>query len=152
MADDTAELGFDRTAELEQALALCKELDETYTELNDWMDNVEEELCGCQPITTGLSPKDLIQQQLHNNSMLQAVQAQRPIVGKFERNIVALSELCSPTDSTNLRQIADQVLERFNDLANGFRERGDALASTIEQSSEFTDRLNMFLANLEGDF
>jgi len=52
---------------LEQAFALCKELDASYTELNDWMDEVERELSECDPITTGMSPKAMLQQQIHNN-------------------------------------------------------------------------------------
>jgi len=40
LADDTAELSAERLAELEQAFALCRELDESYTELNDWMDGI----------------------------------------------------------------------------------------------------------------
>lgn len=82
--------------------------------------------------------------------MLQAIHNQRLLISKFERNITALSELCSETDSKSLRQISDSIVERFNELSTAFRERGDALASTIEQSSEFSDRLNLFLANLQG--
>lgn len=82
--------------------------------------------------------------------MSQAIQSQRLLISKFERNITALSELCSESDSISLRQISDSIVERFNDLSTAFRERGDALASTIEQSSEFSDRLNIFLANLQG--
>lgn len=82
--------------------------------------------------------------------MLQFIQGQRPITSKFERNVAALSDLCSESDSKHLKHIANEVLERFNDLANAFKERGDALATTIEQSSQFSDRLNVFLSNLEG--
>lgn len=84
--------------------------------------------------------------------MLQAIQSQRSLISKFDRNITALSELCSEVDATNLRQISDSVVERFSDLSTAFRERGEALASTIEQSSEFSDRLNIFLVNLQGFF
>lgn len=52
---------------MEQALALCKELDESYTELNEWMDGLENELHNCESITTGMSPKLLFQQQQHNS-------------------------------------------------------------------------------------
>lgn len=57
----------ERIAELEQAFALTKELDESYMELNEWMDQVEQELHACEPITTGMNPKSLFQQQNHNN-------------------------------------------------------------------------------------
>lgn len=60
-------MGLERIAELEQANALTKELDESYMELNEWMDQVEQELHSCEPITTGMNPKALLQQQIHNN-------------------------------------------------------------------------------------
>lgn len=70
LAEECSELGLERLSELEQALALCKELDSSYIELNDWMDGVEEERRNCEPITTGMSPKELMQQQTHNNVCL----------------------------------------------------------------------------------
>src|SRR5688500_2446321 len=80
--------------------------------------------------------------------MLQQLQSQRPIVAKFGRNVAALSELCFETDAQNLKLIVDNVSERFDELASAFRERGDALTASLEQSSQLGDRLNMFLANL----
>ncbi|KAI3410026.1 hypothetical protein GPALN_006390 [Globodera pallida] len=148
LADETVELGTERVAELEQAFALCKELDGEYNELNEWMDGVEKELHACEPITLGIAAKALLAQQQHNNSMLQQIQGQRPMVAKFDRNVTALSELCSEADEQNLKHIAENVAERFDDLANAFRERGDALSSSIEQCSQLTDRLNIFLSNL----
>lgn len=74
LAEETSELGLDRIAKLEQALVLCKELDESYTELSDWMDETEHELQNCDSITTGMSPKALIQQQLHNNVSLECLE------------------------------------------------------------------------------
>ncbi|KAL3114470.1 hypothetical protein niasHT_019974 [Heterodera trifolii] len=148
LADETMELGTERVAELEQAFALCKELDAEYTELNEWMDGVEKELQACEPITLGIAAKALLAQQQHNNSMLQQIQSQRPMVAKFERNVAGLSELCSEADEQNLKQIAENVAERFDDLVTAFRERGDALSTSIEQCSQLTDRLNIFLTNL----
>lgn len=63
-------MGLERIAELEQAFALTKELDESYMELNEWMDQVEQELHACEPITTGMNPKSLLQQQSHNNVVI----------------------------------------------------------------------------------
>lgn len=71
-------------------------------------------------------------------------------MSKFERNIAALSELCSDADSANLKEISDQVLDRFSSISNAFRDRGAALDKTMDQSSQFSDRLDAFLANLEG--
>nr|CAD2200604.1 unnamed protein product [Meloidogyne enterolobii] len=148
MAEETAELGSERTAELEQAFALAKELDSEYTELNDYMDGFERELCACDPITTGMPAKVLLAQQQHNNNILQQIQSQRPMVNKFERNVAALRELCSEIDEQNLKQISENVAERFEELVHAFHERGDVLTSSLEHSAHLGDRLNMLLSNL----
>lgn len=72
------------------------------------------------------------------------------MVTKFERNSQTLGELMSEQDAVNLQQIADQLVGRFQQLTAAFRERGEALNATIEQSSQFSDRLDVFLSNLEG--
>nr|CAD2190324.1 unnamed protein product [Meloidogyne enterolobii] len=148
MSEETAELGSERTAELEQAFALAKELDSEYTELNDYMDGFERELCACDPITTGMPAKILLAQQQHNNNILQQIQSQRPMVNKFERNVAALRELCSEIDEQNLKQISENVAERFEELVHAFQERGDVLTSSLEHSAHLGDRLNMLLSNL----
>uniref|UniRef100_A0A915MYH2 Uncharacterized protein n=1 Tax=Meloidogyne javanica TaxID=6303 RepID=A0A915MYH2_MELJA len=148
MAEETAELGSERTAELEQAFALAKELDSEYTELNDYMDGFERELCACDPITTGMPAKVLLAQQQHNNNILQQIQSQRPMVNKFERNVAALRELCSEIDEQNLKQISENIAERFEELVHAFQERGDVLTSSLEHSAHLGDRLNMLLSNL----
>lgn len=53
--------------ELDQAFALCKDLDESYTEISEWLDSMEDELRRCEPISTGMRPEKLMQQQVHNN-------------------------------------------------------------------------------------
>uniref|UniRef100_A0A915N437 GAR domain-containing protein n=1 Tax=Meloidogyne javanica TaxID=6303 RepID=A0A915N437_MELJA len=148
MAEETAELGSERTAELEQAFALAKELDSEYTDLNDYMDGFERELCACDPITTGMPAKILLAQQQHNNNILQQIQSQRPMVNKFERNVAALRELCSEIDEQNLKQISENIAERFEELVHAFQERGDVLTSSLEHSAHLGDRLNMLLSNL----
>lgn len=71
------------------------------------------------------------------------------MASKFERNVNALSELCSQTDALHLNQICAENMRRFDDLSTAFIERGEALSTMIEQSSELKDRLNSFLENLE---
>ena len=149
LADSTAELGHERLAELEQAFALCTELDDSYTDITDWLDTKDEELRSCEPINTGMSPEQLLSHKQHNNQMLQAYRDQYPIIAKFERNVATLADLCSTEDAHNLSEIASGIIERFKQQEEEFRERGRILDSTIEQSSQFTDRLDTFLSNLE---
>lgn len=96
-----------------------------------------------------MSQRVLLQQQQHNNTMLVQIQNQKPMTAKFERNVSALSEICSEGDAKNLKKISNEVMERFNDLTKAFNERGEALSSLIEHSSQLGDRLSVFMNNLE---
>ena len=74
------------------------------------------------------------------------------MASKVERNVNALSELCSQSDSLQLNQICAENMRRFDDFSTAFTERGHALSKMIEQSSELKglkDRRNSFLESLE---
>lgn len=59
-------MGDERLAKLEQALALCLEIDQSFGELHSWLENVENEIENCPPVTTGHQRDQLMQQQVHN--------------------------------------------------------------------------------------
>lgn len=69
---------------------------------------------------------------------------------RFHKNVSALSELCGPEDEIQLQKIAEGLDERFLTARDAIRQRAEALETAIEQSSQFTDRLDIVLANLDG--
>lgn len=59
-------MGDERLAKLEQALALCLEIDQSFGELHSWLESMENKIENCPPITTGHQRDQLMQQQVHN--------------------------------------------------------------------------------------
>lgn len=66
LSTDVAQLGDERLAKLEQALALCREIDQSFGELHSWLENMESEIENCPPVTTAHQRDQLMQQQIHN--------------------------------------------------------------------------------------
>ncbi len=59
----------ERLEALEQALALSQELDRSFADLDQWLQNVEDILMACPPVTTGQHPDVLIKHKMHNMVM-----------------------------------------------------------------------------------
>lgn len=67
LSADVAQLGDERLAKLEQALALCLEIDQSFGELHSWLESMENEIENCPPVTIGHQRDQLMQQQVHNS-------------------------------------------------------------------------------------
>uniref|UniRef100_A0AC34RG09 Uncharacterized protein n=1 Tax=Panagrolaimus sp. JU765 TaxID=591449 RepID=A0AC34RG09_9BILA len=149
LSDDVSNLGNLRLEELEQSFVLSKELESSYTEISEWLEQKDLELRNCEVIHTGMLPEHLVKLKNHNNIILQNYRDEKPIIMKFERNVGILSNLTSKNESENLSEILNGIIERFNEQEQEFIKRGKILDETIEQSSVFGDRLDTFLSNLE---
>lgn len=66
LSADVTQMGEERLGELEQALALCLEIEHSFGELHSWLENMENEIEHCPPVTTGHQRDQLMQQQAHN--------------------------------------------------------------------------------------
>lgn len=66
MSADAARMGEDRLADLEQALALCQEVDQSFGELHSWLEKIENEIDNCPTVSTGNQREQLLKQQTHN--------------------------------------------------------------------------------------
>uniref|UniRef100_A0AAF5PYW1 GAR domain-containing protein n=2 Tax=Wuchereria bancrofti TaxID=6293 RepID=A0AAF5PYW1_WUCBA len=147
---DVAQLGDERLGKLEQALALCLEIDQSFGELHSWLESMENEIENCPPVTTGHQRDHLMQQQVHNTKLQHSIISHKPLMDRFHKNVSALSELCGPEDEIQLQKIAEGLDERFFAARNAVRQRAEALETAIEQDSQFTDRLDVVVANLDG--
>lgn len=59
-------MGEERLGELEQALALCQEVDQSFGELHSWLEKIENEIDNCPSVSTGNQRDQLMKQQAHN--------------------------------------------------------------------------------------
>lgn len=80
----------------------------------------------------------------------QSVVSHKPLLDRFYKNVQALSELCDSEDEKQLEKIAEGLEERFIAARDAIQERAEALETAIEQNSQFSDRLDVILANLDG--
>uniref|UniRef100_A0A7E4ZUS0 GAR domain-containing protein n=1 Tax=Panagrellus redivivus TaxID=6233 RepID=A0A7E4ZUS0_PANRE len=149
LADDTVKLGDAHYTDLEQAFALCHELDESYTELSEWLDAKAAEIAAFEPINAGMSAEQLLAHKAANQAALQAYRDLYPIVTKFERNVATLAELVTPADADNLAEISTSTVERFRDQEAELRARGLAIDANLEHTSAFADRLDSWLSDYE---
>ncbi|KAK6106184.1 Spectrin repeat family protein [Brugia pahangi] len=147
---DVAQLGSERLGKLEQALALCLEIDQSFGELHSWLETMENEIENCPPVTTGHQRDHLMQQQVHNTKLQYSIISHKPLMDRFHKNVCALSELCGPEDEIQLQKIAEGLDERFFAARDAVRQRAEALETAIEHDSQFTDRLDIVVANLDG--
>ncbi len=76
------------------------------------------------------------------------VQSQRPIVDKFEKTGSALAALCNDEDSARIKDAVENILGRYEGLKDDVRERGAALDDALQESSQFSDKLDGMLASL----
>lgn len=81
--------------------------------------------------------------------MMQAIQNEKRNLAKFERNVDSLAELCNEQDAAHLKQLCEQLLDRFKEVSDAFRSRGLALDQTLEKSAHLGDRLDAFLLGME---
>ncbi|EFO27979.2 spectraplakin [Loa loa] len=150
LSANVAQLGGERLAKLEQALALCLEIDQSFGELHSWLESMENEIENCPPVTTGHQRDQLMQQQAHNTKLQHSIISHKSLMDRFHKNVSALSQLCGSEDEVQLQKIAEGLDERFFAARDTIRQRAEALETAIEQSSQFTDRLDVVLANLDG--
>jgi ABC-type transporter Mla subunit MlaD len=80
----------------------------------------------------------------------QIVHAHKPIIEKFEKTAAALIALCGHDDISRIRDSADLLSGRYDAIRDSIRARGMALDASIQESSQFSDKLDLILANLEG--
>ncbi|VDN02146.1 unnamed protein product [Thelazia callipaeda] len=150
LSADVSLMGEERLAELEQALALCLEIDQSFGELDFWLESIENEIDNCPPVITGHQRDQLMQQQFHNTELQHSIISHKPLMDRFHKNVSSLSELCGREDEMQLQKVAEDLDERFAAARDAVRQRAEALETAIGQSSQLTDRLDVILANLDG--
>ncbi|CAJ0916087.1 unnamed protein product, partial [Mesorhabditis belari] len=150
LADEVSHVCAERTEALEQALALAEQIGASFDDMSIWLDQVEDELANQPAVTTATPPHELSKQQQHNIELSAVIAAQRPLVERFEKDVRALVDLVGQEDAVALEQIYDQIVGRFQDVQKQVKERGEGIDSILDVTEAFGNRLDVFLATLEG--
>ncbi|CEF68106.1 Short stop [Strongyloides ratti] len=149
LADETSKLSEARLENLEEAYELCLVMEENFNDLNDWLDNMEDELAATDVNILSLKPEQLIKLKQQNSNLFAAIQTQKPMFEKFDKNVNAFVTMTSPEDAANLQLFADEVFKRYEDIANIVLKREQELNNNLEDSTLIEDRLNLMIDNFE---
>ncbi|XP_044737986.1 dystonin isoform X15 [Chrysoperla carnea] len=146
MMDLVSGLSSDRLGILEQALPLAEHFRETHVGLSAWLDDIEQQVT--MLAMPALRPDLIAQQQDRNEMFLQSINEHKPLVEKLNKTGEALIKLCNEEDGIKIQELLDQDNERYNAIKIELRERQQALEDALQESSQFSDKLEGMLRAL----
>ncbi|BET00336.1 Growth-Arrest-Specific Protein 2 Domain [Nesidiocoris tenuis] len=136
----------DRLSLLEQALALAQHFDSSHSELVSWLEERENEAKNLRP--SMLRPQALMQDQAVTQRLLQSISEHKPLVDKLNKTGEALIKLVQYDEGQKVQEILDSDNQRYTALRNLLKARQEALEKALQESSEFSDKLEGMLRAL----
>uniref|UniRef100_A0A0K8TB91 Dystonin n=1 Tax=Lygus hesperus TaxID=30085 RepID=A0A0K8TB91_LYGHE len=136
----------DRLSLLEQALALSQHFDSSHSELVSWLEERENEAKNLRP--SMLRPQALIQDQAVTQRLLQSISEHKPLIDKLNKTGEALIKLVQYDEGQKVQEILDSDNQRYDALRNLLKARQEALEKALQESSEFSDKLEGMLRAL----
>lgn len=141
-------LSSDRLSVLEQALPLSEHFAEALDEINGWLNYAENELENSPSVNPSLQPDQIRRQQENNKGLQQQLQENKSLLDRINKTGAALASLCNDEDATRIQDLTDQVNSRFEAIRDNVRSRGQALDEALQQTSQFSDKLDGMLQAL----
>lgn len=144
--DTVSALSSDRLGVLEQALPLAEHFHDTHAVLANWLTDMEEQVSMLS--MPALRPDLIAQQQDRNEMFLQSINEHKPLVDKLNKTGEALIRLCTEDDGSKVQDLIDSDNSRYAALRQELRERQLALEQALQESSQFSDKLEGMLRAL----
>ncbi|XP_017784132.1 PREDICTED: microtubule-actin cross-linking factor 1 isoform X5 [Nicrophorus vespilloides] len=144
--DTVSALSSDRLGILEQAFPLAEHFHDTHGVLSNWLGDMEEQVSMLS--MPALRPDLIAQQQDRNEMFLQSINEHKPLVDKLNKTGEALIRLCNDDDGTKVQELIDSDNDRYAALKLELRERQQALEEALQESSQFSDKLEGMLRAL----
>ncbi|XP_075985151.1 dystonin-like protein short stop isoform X31 [Anticarsia gemmatalis] len=146
--EEVGHLSAARLAALEQALPLAEHFADTHHGLSSWLDDMEKQI---QMLAMpALRPEQIVQQQDKNEMLQQSISNHKPLVDKLVKTGEALAKLTGDDDAAKVQDIVDTDCERYNALRAELRQRQQELEQALQESSQFSDKLEGMLRALNG--
>ncbi|KAH9633161.1 hypothetical protein HF086_013784 [Spodoptera exigua] len=146
--EEVGQLAAERLAALEQALPLAEHFADTHYGLSSWLDDMEKQI---QMLAMpALRPEQIVHQQDKNEMLQQSINNHKPLVDKLVKTGEALAKLCGDEDVPKVQDIVDADCERYNALRAELRQRQQELEQALQESSQFSDKLEGMLRALSG--
>ncbi|XP_076267566.1 dystonin-like protein short stop isoform X46 [Rhynchophorus ferrugineus] len=144
--DTVSALSSDRLGILEQALPLAEHFHDTHIGLINWLSDMEEQV---QMLSMpALRPDAIAQQQDRNEMFLQSINEHKPLIDKLNKTGEALVRLCNEDDGAKVQELLDSDNARYAALKLELRQRQQALEQALQESSQFSDKLEGMLRAL----
>ncbi|CAG5121103.1 unnamed protein product, partial [Candidula unifasciata] len=136
----------ERLGELEQTLPLAKSFHETHQDLVIWLEEIEPVLTELEVVT--VDTQEVKKQQEMMKALKQDVADHKPVIDRLNRTGSALIQLVSPEAAQDVQEKLDEDNSRIEDVRSGVRERSNSIDMAMQQSAEFTDKLENMLETL----
>ncbi|KAK9887502.1 hypothetical protein WA026_023054 [Henosepilachna vigintioctopunctata] len=144
--DTVSALSTDRLGILEQALPLAEHFHDTHNVLVHWLNDMEEQVSMLS--MPALRPDLIAQQQDRNEMFIQSINEHKPLVDKLNKTGEALVRLCNDDDGAKVQELLDADNSRYAALKAELRQRQQALEDALQESSQFSDKLEGMLRAL----
>ncbi|XP_017959523.1 dystonin isoform X23 [Drosophila navojoa] len=146
IVDTVAQLCSERLGILEQALPLSEHFADSHSGLTTWLDDMEQQISRLS--MPALRPDQITLQQDKNERLLHSIAEHKPLLDKLNKTGEALGALVAEEDSAKINEILDSDNARYAALRLELRERQQALESALQESSQFSDKLEGMLRAL----
>ncbi|XP_052759149.1 dystonin isoform X17 [Galleria mellonella] len=146
--EEVGQLAADRLAALEHALPLAEHFADTHHGLSSWLDDMEKQIE--MLAMPALRPEQIVQQQDKNEMLQSSIAGHKPLVDKLVKTGEALARLVGEEDAVKVQDIVENDCERYNALRAELRQRQQELEQALQESSQFSDKLEGMLRALAG--
>ena len=140
----------DRLSILEQALPLAEHFYEAHADLSQWLDEMEAELMDLD--APAIRADQIMRQQEGNKLLIADVNEHKPLFDKLNKTGTTLAKLCIEEEGAKVHEILEADNARYAALKSGLRERQQNLEEALQETSQFSDKLDGMLAALASTF
>lgn len=146
VVDTVAELCSVRLSILEQAMPLSEHFADSHNAIAVWLDDMEHQIAILS--MPALRPDQIALQQDKNERFVQSIGEHKPLLDKLNKTGEALAGLVAEDDASKINDILDNDNARYAALKAELRERQQALEKAMQESSQFSDKLEGMLRAL----
>jgi DNA repair exonuclease SbcCD ATPase subunit len=136
----------ERLSILEQALPLSEHFADSHNGFTSWLGDMEHQISLLA--MPALRPDQIASQQDKNERLMQSISDHKPLLDKLNKTGEALASLVAEDDSVKIQELLDVTNQRYGALKSELRERQQALEQALQESSQFSDKLEGMLRAL----
>ncbi|XP_041784181.1 dystonin isoform X44 [Anopheles merus] len=147
VVETVAALCSNRLSVLEQALPLSEHFADSHTGLATWLNDMEHQISMLS--MPALRPDQIAIQQDKNERLTQSIAEHKPLLDKLNKTGEALMALVADDDAAKIGEILDSDNARYAALRTELRDRQNALDQALQESAQFSDKLEGMLRALQ---